>query len=175
MADAPASTQENTTSSQPEDGNTPPTSGGQGEEQQQPQQITLTSKQLAERLERAKPSDYEDLKAKAAKFDEAEEANKSELERTSSRAEKAETRAAQAEHRLMQLEVGLDKGLTAAQARRLVGSTREEIEADADEFLKDLPAPSEGTQRVGYSVDHSATQSTPPPSKDDAARQFFGI
>lgn len=35
-------------------------------------------------------------------------------------------------------EVAHEKGLTAAQARRLVGATREELAADADELLKDF-------------------------------------
>ncbi len=36
-------------------------------------------------------------------------------------------------------EVADEKGLTAAQARRLVGSTREEIEADADDLIATFP------------------------------------
>jgi len=35
----------------------------------------------------------------------------------------------------MRLEVALDKGLTKVQAKRLIGSTVEELEADADELL----------------------------------------
>lgn len=35
------------------------------------------------------------------------------------------------------LEVALEKGLTAAQARRLSGSTREELEADADSYIEE--------------------------------------
>jgi hypothetical protein len=37
-------------------------------------------------------------------------------------------------------QVALSKGLTAAQAKRLVGSTQEELEADADEILEAFPA-----------------------------------
>jgi len=37
-------------------------------------------------------------------------------------------------------EVADEKGLTPAQARRLVGSTREELEADADDILTAFPA-----------------------------------
>lgn len=39
----------------------------------------------------------------------------------------------------MRREVADEKGLTPAQARRLVGSTREELEADADEVLATFP------------------------------------
>lgn len=35
----------------------------------------------------------------------------------------------------MRLEVATDKGLTVAQAKRLVGATREDLEADAEELL----------------------------------------
>lgn len=36
------------------------------------------------------------------------------------------------------LEIALEKGLTLAQSRRLVGKTREELEADADTFLAEV-------------------------------------
>ena len=36
----------------------------------------------------------------------------------------------------LRLQVALDKGLTSLQAKRLVGTTQEELEADADELLK---------------------------------------
>lgn len=36
----------------------------------------------------------------------------------------------------LKLQVALDKGLNAFQAKRLVGTTKEELEADADEILK---------------------------------------
>jgi hypothetical protein len=41
----------------------------------------------------------------------------------------------------MRAEVAAEKGLTAAQAKRLVGTTRDELLADADEFLALMPAP----------------------------------
>lgn len=43
--------------------------------------ITLTPQQLEERLARARPTDYDDLKAKAARLDDIEAANKSEIEK----------------------------------------------------------------------------------------------
>ena len=46
----------------------------------------------------------------------------------------------------MRREVAEEKGLTPAQARRLVGSTREELEADADDVLAAFPvAPAKPT------------------------------
>jgi len=72
----------------------------------------------------------------ARRLREAEEAEKSELQKLAERAEAAEKRAAEAEGKLLRLEIAAEKGLTPAQARRLVGNTREELEADADELLE---------------------------------------
>ena len=59
----------------------------------------------------------------------------SETEKLTGKLTEAEQRAATAEARAMRLEVAHDKGLTSAQANRLVGTTKEELEADADELL----------------------------------------
>lgn len=44
---------------------------------------------------------------------------------------------------ILRLEVALDKGLTRVQAKRLLGSTKEEIEKDADELLESFKPASE--------------------------------
>lgn len=62
-------------------------------------------------------------------------ADKTEAERRAD----AEARAAAAEQRALRLEVAAEKGLTPAQAKRLVGDTREQLEADADEILTTFP------------------------------------
>lgn len=78
--------------------------------------------------------------AELAKFRKAEQAkadaDKSEAEKRTA----AEERAEKAELKATRLEVAFEKGLTPTQAKRLVGSTREELEADADQLLKDFPA-----------------------------------
>lgn len=76
-----------------------------------------------------------ELEAKAAKLDELENAGKSELERLTAQTQEAERKAQEAEARALRLEVAANKGLTPAQAKRLVGSSVEELEADADELL----------------------------------------
>jgi len=83
-------------------------------------------------------ADYDALKEKASKYDEAEQASKSEIEK-----EREARLAAEQERDSLLLataraEVALAKGLTPTQAKRLVGSTKEELEADADELLADL-------------------------------------
>lgn len=85
--------------------------------------------------ERGKFSDYDDLKAKAEQLDELEAENRSDVENATTRAEQAEKRAAAAERRALVLEVATERGLTADQAKRLQGDSRDELEADADELL----------------------------------------
>jgi hypothetical protein len=74
----------------------------------------------------------------AKKLAELEEANKSEIEKAQARADAAEKELNQSRIQALRAEVALDKKLTPSQAKRLVGSTREELEADADELLADL-------------------------------------
>lgn len=104
--------------------------------------------------ERAKYSDYDDLKAKAAKLDEAESKSKDESQKLLDRIAAAEKKAADAEERVgkaeadaLRLSVAATKGLTPAQAKRLAGSTREELETDADELLESFK--SEGGEGDG--------------------------
>lgn len=79
----------------------------------------------------------------AGKLTALEEAQKTEAQRLEERASTAEKLAADNASDALRARVALEKGLTAAQEKRLVGSTREELLADADELLTDLgkPAP----------------------------------
>jgi|SRR5215467_4894508 len=73
--------------------------------------------------------------------------DKSESERLNERLTQAETRASDAEMRLMRFEVAAEKGLDASATTFLSGTTREEIEASADELAKligDKPKPTAG-------------------------------
>lgn len=75
---------------------------------------------------------------KASKYDDLENAQKSESEKLNEKAADLEKRATTAERDAARLRVALNKGLTATQAKRLVGDTEEELEADADELLADF-------------------------------------
>src|SRR5690606_37009616 len=82
------------------------------------------------------------FKAKAAEFDKATEAQKSETQKALDRALAAEQKLAATQSESDRSAVALANGLTAAQSKRHVGTTREELEADADVLLTDLkPAP----------------------------------
>lgn len=76
----------------------------------------------------------------AARLKEFEDRDKSDSEKAAESLKAAEERAANAEAKALRLEVAAAKGLTPAQAKRLVGSTQEELEADADEILETFPA-----------------------------------
>ena len=103
----------------------------------------------------AKYSDYETLKEKAAKYDEAEEANKSELQKATERADslQAELNAMKSAEQLRTLreEVSKEKGVP---ANLLTGATKEECEAQAEQLLNwanpnSYPSVPDGGEPVG--------------------------
>ena len=103
----------------------------------------IVGKRLAE--EKGKYADYEDLKAKAAKFDEAEEASKSELQKATERAAALEQELngmKQAETvRNIRENVAKETGIP---ANLLTGTTEEECKAQAAaiaDFAKPAPYP----------------------------------
>lgn len=63
---------------------------------------------------------------------------KAELDKANAAKAKAEGERDQAVSRADRVEIAAEKGLSPAQAKRLVGTNREELEADADELVKDL-------------------------------------
>lgn len=75
------------------------------------------------------------LREAKAELDKIGEANKSETEKIATRADKAEKRVAELEPKLLRLEVALDASLPKSLAHRLVGTTKEELEADAKDLL----------------------------------------
>lgn len=86
---------------------------------------------------KAKYGDYEELKAKAIKYDEQVEAEKSELQKANERADGLQAeldaiRTAQ-QVRTMREDVATAKGVPAS---LLTGSTQEECEAQADALVK---------------------------------------
>lgn len=91
-------------------------------------------KALEAEREARKAAEKELAKYRKAEQDKAD-AEKGEAEKRAA----AEARAEAADLRALRVEVAYEKGLTPAQAKRLVGSTREELEKDADEILVDFP------------------------------------
>lgn len=119
--------------------------GGQQEFQ------AITSQQELDRIlgqrlnrERQKFGDYDELKRKAGELDAIRDGEKSELQKATERADQAEREAATLRHRDLQREVAAAKGVPAKHAHRLQGGTREELEADADDYLTDYTPPAGG-------------------------------
>lgn len=112
------------------------------------------------------------------KLQEFEDRDKSEAQKLADRAEAAERRASELEVKALRLEVAAEKGLTPAQAKRLVGTTREELEADADELLETFKPTVEETTTVP-SLDLGTRSGAPMPLNGDplekALRQKLGI
>lgn len=95
---------------------------------------------------------------KARRFDELEESQKTELEKAADRAAKAEAKAAELQAAVLRSEVAEVKKVPAA---LLKGSTREELEAHADELLAfkgQVPPPDFGGGDRGGDVVSKAGQ-----------------
>ena len=82
-----------------------------------------------------------ELEPAAKKARELEELTKTEQQRLEERAAQAEKAAESTASEVLRLRVALRKGLTESQAKRLIGSTEDEIEADADELLASFTSP----------------------------------
>jgi uncharacterized protein (DUF2345 family) len=90
------------------------------------------------------PADYAELKAKAAKYDELEEANKTELEKAEGRAKKAEEEltALKAEKARAEMvaEVAAKTGTAVEVVSMLTGETAEELEKQVEKLAGTIPA-----------------------------------
>ena len=113
-------------------------------------------------LARKHETEAKNLRPLADKAKELEDAGKSDLERLTADLQAHQARASQAESELLRLRVAMRKGLTETQARRLVGSNEDELEADADDLLASFrPAPVEEPEVVDE----------PGPERDQARRR----
>ncbi|MBF6584426.1 DUF4355 domain-containing protein [Nocardia farcinica] len=112
---------------------------------EQPAEKTLTQSEvdrlLGERLarEREKFADYDDLKAKAQRLQEIEDANKTEQQKAQERIEQLSRQLAEKEQLVAQATLQSLKATVAAKkgvpASSLTGTTQEELEASADELI----------------------------------------
>jgi hypothetical protein len=96
----------------------------------------------AERAARRKAEkELGELKGKVKEF---EDAGKSELDKLQGQVAELTKQAEAATARADRFEVAAAKGLTLAQARRLVGATKEELDADADAMVEELGLKKDG-------------------------------
>lgn len=125
---------------------------------------------IDERLkrERAKYSDYDALKSKAAKADQLEDEKKTGEQKLADQIKSLQDDLAKERHRALIAEVAREKKLTAKQAERLRGSTREELEADADELREAFGSKADDGKDKDDSKDGSKTKDGKSDSDDDA-------
>src|SRR4051812_41922004 len=110
------------------------------------------------KLER-KYADYDDLRGKASKLAEIENANRSELEKLTGERDGLKSKVPTLEQENLRLRIAVEKGLVGDKAwiaERLRGSTEDELKTDADQFLQRLTA---------------APPSTPPPDVHGGVRK----
>jgi hypothetical protein len=140
----------------------------QGQEQQKPTEtVEFWKKKAREQETRAKAN-----AAAAAKLTEFEERDKTEAEKLAARLADAEKRALDSETQAMRLEIAGEKGLTPAQARRLMGSTREELEADADDLLDTFKSTAEASREQAAASLDLGTRGGGASSSTDPAADF---
>jgi len=105
-------------------------------------------KRIGQRLakERDKYADYDELKDAANKYKEYLDSQKDEqtklteaYDKSQQELEAARKQIAEYEVNQLRAEIAAEKGLTLKQAKRLTGSTREELEQDADDRLESFP------------------------------------
>lgn len=91
----------------------------------------------------------EEAKEYRLKVKEYEDRDKTDEERRSEKLSTLEKDLTAAQADAVRFEIALEKGLTKNQAKRLVGSTREELEADAAELIEDLGLDEQGEKPAG--------------------------
>lgn len=118
----------------------------------------------------SKYADYGDLKTAAEKLSKIEEANKTDLEKVTGERDTLKTAAESAAAEALRLRVALTKQLPAELIDRLRGSTKEELEADADELLK-LVKP---TGRTSFDGGKGRENDPGPTGMNDILRKAVG-
>ena len=159
------------------DGNNDPGDGGTTPPANQFTPITSQAdldRIIGERVsrERAKYSDYKDLKAKANKFDEMEAANQTELEKATKRVTDTEGERDQAKAEALRLRIANKHGITEEDADLfLTGTDEERLTAQA----KRLSERASDRKKQGNHVPREGTSTTPSADEERAAvRSLFG-
>lgn len=117
---------------------------GEQESGAKPGELGDAGKRALDAERKARRDAEKRAQAAEAKVKEAEDAEKTEVERLQGQVTDLTKRAEASEAKATRFEVAAAKGLSLAQARRLVGSTKEELEADADEMRTELGLKDEG-------------------------------
>jgi hypothetical protein len=114
-----------------------------------PEELGDAGKRALEAERKARRAAESRLRELEAKAKEAEDAEKTEVERLKGQVADLTKRAEGAELTAARYEVAAAKGLSPAQARRLVGSTKEELETDAEEMRVELGLDKKDEEKKG--------------------------
>lgn len=104
-----------------------------------------------------------------ARIKEFEDRDKSDAQKLQEERDAAVTERDTLRTQTLRRDVADEKGLTAAQAKRLVGSTREELEADADDIIATFPVAPANRVSGDVNQGHRGDAPTTP------AEQFAGF
>jgi hypothetical protein len=161
------------TSTQTEHQETAPTS------EQQPAEKTLTQSEVdrivAERVAREKQkfADYDDLKVAASRLKEIEDAGKSEQQRLSDQLTTLQQQLAERDKEVAKLSEGKLRAEVAATKKvpphRINGTTKEELEADAERYLAELAEQTGASKPAVYKAPATGLKSGASSSGDTPA------
>lgn len=108
--------------------------------------------------------------AALAKIDDKANEGKSQADQLASQLAELQQKLADESHARLRAEVVASKGLTHAQAKRLSGSTLEELEADADDLLESFPSSPAGgppSPKPRQSLSDAASGGTDPQTQEE--------
>ena len=168
-----------TTTTEQMDGSTTPQTGSADQSGKVTEAKTFTQEQVdkivQERLKRAKsekPADYDELKAKAARLDEIEDAQKSELERITEQATKAQASAADWQSKYEELQAQRQHELDVRQAAATYGVDADvlmRMGGDVEENARFLQAKESARPKFGDMHD-GGEQTAPAQSLEEALK-----
>lgn len=141
---------------------------------------TFTQEQVNDLIARekgkfqSKYGDYDDLKTKAAQFDEQQAANATDLEKAQSKLATAEQKKAEAETKLLRYEVATEKKVPPQLVPLLTATSKEDLEAQADLIIEN--AKSEPTPEFDGGVREPAAEpKTPEQGHNDFLLNVLGV
>lgn len=111
----------------------------------EPDDLGEAGKKALEKERRARRQAEKDAKDVSERLKAIEDKDKSEADKLRDERDDAVKARDEARANELRLQIATDKGLTPAQAKRLVGTTKEELEADADDFLESIKPDDKGT------------------------------
>jgi hypothetical protein len=111
--------------------------------------VAETDRDKWKELSRKHEKRSEENATAAAELKQLRDSKQTDEEKLATKLADLEKRANDADHRALRAEIAQAKGLNPAQAKRLQGTTKEELEADAADLLESFPAGKDGKDETG--------------------------